>query len=99
MKQVGRYEVVERLGEGSMAEVYKAYDPKIDRSLALKVLREEWCTNKEYVRRFLREARAAGNFSHRNIVTVYDVGQLEDRPYIVIELLTGMSLAEVMDSG
>ncbi len=82
-----------------MAQVFKAYDPEIDRSLALKVLREEWCANKEYVRRFLREARAAGNFSHRNIVTVYDAGQIEDRPYIVMELLEGRSLAEVMEAG
>ncbi len=82
-----------------MAEVYKAYDPKIDRHLAVKILKEEWCTDKEHLGRFLREAQATGNFSHPNIVTVYDVGQLDDRPYLVIELLEGTPLGDLMTEG
>jgi len=61
-EQVGRYKVVELIGEGSMAEVYKAYDPEIDRMLALKILKQEWCLDEDYVGRFMREARAAGAF-------------------------------------
>ena len=81
-----------------MAEVYKAYDPQIDRSLALKILKQEWCLDEEYLHRFLREARAAGAFSHPNIVTVYDVGQVP-RPYIVIELVDGTPLGDAMKPG
>ena len=96
-EQVGRYRVLELLGEGSMAEVYKAYDPEIDRTLALKILKDEWCQDEEYVKRFLREAKAAGAFSHPNIVTVYDIGQVEHRPYIIIELIDGQPLGDAID--
>ena len=97
--QVGRYKVVELIGEGSMAEVYKAYDPEIDRTLALKMLKEEWCRDEEYVGRFMREAKAAGAFSHPNIVTVYDIGKIDSRPYIIIELIDGTPLGDAMEPG
>ena len=96
---IGRYRVQEKLGEGAMAEVYKAYDPSIDRTLAIKVLREERCSDPEYRARFLRESKAAGILSHANIATVYDVGEIEERPYIVMEYLEGEPLDEVMRSG
>ncbi len=99
LEQVGRYEVQELLGEGSMAEVYKAYDPKIARTLAIKVLKPEWCVDESYLERFMREAKAAGAFSHPNIVTVYDVGQIENRPYIVIELIDGTPLNDAIRPG
>ena len=59
-EQIGRYKVQEKLGEGAMAEVYKAYDPSIDRALAIKLLKAERCSDSEYRSRFLREAMAAG---------------------------------------
>ena len=90
-EQVGRYKVVELIGEGSMAEVYKAYDPEIDRTLALKILKQEWCLDEDYVGRFMREARAAGAFSHPNIVTVYDIGKVDNRPFMIGAKLRGLT--------
>lgn len=98
-EEVGRYKVLELIGEGSMAEVYKAYDPEIGRTLALKILKKEWCLDEEYVGRFMREAKAAGAFSHPNIVTVYDIGQVENRPYIIIELVEGTPMGDAMKPG
>jgi len=77
IRQVGRYQVIGKLGEGAMASVYKAYDPSIDRSLVIKFLHPELCRDAETRNRFLREAKAAGVLSHPNIVTVFDVGEIE----------------------
>jgi serine/threonine protein kinase len=95
-KTIGRYEIKEMIGEGSMAKVYRAFDPEINRSVAFKVLKEELCVDEEYLSRFLREAKAAGALSHSGIVTVYDVGKLEKSPYIMMELLEGCDLGEVL---
>ncbi|MGB3626520.1 MAG: protein kinase [Henriciella sp.] len=92
MKRVGRYEIQARIGKGAMAEVYRAYDPKIGRVLAIKVLQQEYCEKPEYAERFIREARAAGALSHPNIVTIYDVGDASGVPYIAMELLAGETL-------
>jgi len=92
VRQVGRYQILEKIGEGAMATVYKAHDPSINRSLAIKFLHPNLCIDPEYRSRFLREARAAGILSHPNIVTVFDVGEIEGRPYIAMELLDGGSL-------
>ncbi len=97
-QEVGRYQVLEQIGQGAMATVYKAHDPKIDRTLAIKALREERCADEEYRQRFLREATAAGILSHPNIVTVYDVGEVDHTPYIAMELLQGTPMDEVMKS-
>ncbi len=90
--QVGRYQILEKIGEGAMATVYKAHDPSINRSLAIKFLHPNLCVDPEYRSRFLREARAAGMLSQPNIVTVFDVGEIEGRPYIAMEWLDGGSL-------
>jgi eukaryotic-like serine/threonine-protein kinase len=92
VKIVGRYQIQARLGEGAMAHVYQAYDPEIDRVLAIKVLKREFCRDPQFVSRFLREARAAGSLSHPNIVTIYDVGEIQGYPYIVMEMLDGEPL-------
>ena len=97
MKQIGRYEIIEKIGFGGTAVVYKARDPKISRTLAIKVLREERCQDKEYRRRFIREAKAVGVLSHPNIVTIYDVGEVDSTPYIAMELLEGETLDEIMN--
>ncbi len=99
LSAVGRYRVVEELGKGAMALVYKAHDPNIDRTLAIKILRLERCIDPEYRMRFLREAKAAGNLSYPNIVTIFDVGEDNNRPYIVMELLEGLPLDVVMKKG
>ena len=95
-RQVGRYRVINRIGRGGMASVYKAHDPSIDRALAIKFLHSEYCEQEEYRGRFLREARAAGNLSHPNIVTVHDVGEIDNRPYMAMELIEGEPLNELM---
>lgn len=92
MRLVGRYELRELIGEGAMAEVWRAHDPSIDRVLAIKLLKPEYRRNPEYVTRFLREAKAAGALAHPNIVTIYDVGEADGYPYIAMELLEGEPL-------
>jgi serine/threonine-protein kinase len=96
LEEIGRYKIEGELGRGSMAVVFKAYDPSIDRTLAIKVLRQERCEDAEYRMRFLREAKAAGLLSHPNIVTIYDIGVVDNRPYIAMELLEGEPLDEYM---
>jgi len=98
-RQVGRYQILERIGRGAMATVYKAYDPEINRTLALKFLQPDLCVDEEHRSRFLREAKAAGALSHPNIVTVFDVGEIQGRPYIAMELLEGTPLSEIMRPG
>lgn len=99
VNKILRYQVGNPLGQGAMATVYEAYDPSIDRQLAIKILREDRCVDNEYVMRFLREAKAIGNLSHPHIVTVYDVGEYENRPFIVMELLEGIPLNVLMRVG
>lgn len=96
MNKFGRYEIVEKIGQGSMGNVYRGFDPQIKREIALKVLREDQLGNDYFVKRFLKEAMAIGRLSHPNIVTIYDVGEDQNTIYIVMELLTGKPLNEVM---
>ena len=91
---VGRYQVRERLGRGGMASVFKAHDPSIGRDVALKFLHASLCEDAECRGRFLREARAAGGLSHPNIVVVHDVGEIEGRPYMAMEMMAGHTLSE-----
>lgn len=98
-RQVGRYEVRDCLGRGGMATVYRAHDPGIGRDVALKFLHASLCADTDCRERFLREARAAGGLSHPNIVIVHDVGEIEDRPYMAMELLDGASLADILSEG
>jgi len=93
---VGRYQIKGRLGEGAIADVYRAHDPGIGRDLAIKILKPELRQNHEITGRFLREAKAAGVLSHPNIVTIYDVGEVGGFPYIAMELLEGLPLDEVL---
>ena len=98
-REVGRYRILEKLGEGAMASVYKAFDPSINRSLVIKFLHANLCTTADYRQRFLREAKAAGVLSHPNIVTIYDVGEIENRPYIAMELIGGSPLDKLIPQG
>lgn len=99
MERIGRYKIERELGRGSMSIVYEAYDPHINRHLAVKVLREHYARDLKSRQRFLREARSAGGLSHANIVTVFDVGQHEGLPFLVMERLRGQSLEEYLESG
>ncbi|MGA1842766.1 MAG: protein kinase domain-containing protein [bacterium] len=93
----GRYEIVKEIGRGSMGVVFEAYDPNIERPVALKVLREDRVTNQAFVERFIKEAKAIGRLSHPNIVTVYDVGQDHGTIYIAMEFLTGTPLNKIIE--
>ncbi len=95
-KMIGRYRVESKLGEGSMSVVYKAHDSEIDRSIAIKLLRSEVMTEPEYRSRFISEAKAAGNLTHPNIVTIHDVGECKAGPYIAMELLDGPTLEDLL---
>jgi serine/threonine-protein kinase len=79
-----------------MAGVFRAYDPDIGRVIAIKFLNADYCTDESYRARFLRESRAAGKLSHPNIVSVYDVGEIDGQPYIAMELIEGIPLNEVI---
>ncbi len=94
MERLGRYQIREIIGEGAMACVYKAFDPEINRQLAIKLLKAQLRLDGEYRARFLREAKGAGVLSHPNIVTVFDVGEDQGHPYIAMELVEGATLAE-----
>jgi serine/threonine protein kinase len=92
----GRYEVVDEIGKGSMGVVYRAYDPQINRHIALKLLRQDRVTSEELVQRFLKEAQAMGGLSHPNIATVYDTGRDHGTIFIAMEILRGKSLKDLM---
>ncbi|MBL8315712.1 MAG: protein kinase [Rubrivivax sp.] len=97
MRQVGRYQVKSRLGRGGMATVYRAHDPSIGRDVAIKFLHASLCEDEDCRMRFLREARAAGGLSHPNIVVVHDVGEIERRPYMAMELIDGSPLSDKLE--
>ena len=99
IETIGRYRIESALGEGAMADVYRAFDPGINRPLAIKVLKREFLRDRQYADRFLREAKAAGALSHPNIVTVFDVGEADGHPYIGMELLEGRSLDQLLAQG
>lgn len=92
----GRYEVLERIGAGGMAIVYKAMDLLLNRVVTIKVLREQFVTDEDFIRRFRREAQSAASLSHPNIVSIYDVGKDGDTEYIVMEFVEGRNLKEII---
>ncbi|MDD2414939.1 MAG: Stk1 family PASTA domain-containing Ser/Thr kinase [Eubacteriaceae bacterium] len=92
-----RYEIVELIGRGGMAYVYKAKDLKLNRFVAVKVLREEYTENEQFIKKFDRESQAAAGLSHPNIVSVYDVGVDGDVYFIVMEYVDGITLKQYLD--
>jgi serine/threonine-protein kinase len=93
---LGRYRIDGRLGEGAMADVFRAFDPGIGRTVAIKVLKPEYGRDPDLGERFLREARAAGALSHPNIATIYDVGEADGTAYIAMELIEGQPLDNLL---
>jgi eukaryotic-like serine/threonine-protein kinase len=96
----GRYRIEDSLGHGGMASVYRAHDGELDRPVAIKILADNLASDPSFRERFLREARMAARLSHPNIVQVYDAGEDDGRPYIVMEYVEGPTLAdELRDHG
>ena len=89
-----RYEIVSKIGTGGMADVYKAMDHKLNRFVAVKVLKPEFREDATFVKKFRSEAQAAAGLTHPNIVNVFDVGDDEGVYYIVMELIEGITLKE-----
>ncbi|WP_379153202.1 Stk1 family PASTA domain-containing Ser/Thr kinase [Paenibacillus sp. sgz5001063] len=92
----GRYQVIERIGGGGMALVYRAHDILLNRNVAIKVLRNQFVHDEEFIRRFRREAQSAASLSHPNVVSIYDVGQEDEIHYIVMEYIEGKNLNEII---
>ncbi len=97
--QLGRFEILEVLGEGAFGTVYRARDPQLDREVALKVPREGVLKTPEDRERFLREAKASATLNHPNICPVHEVGSVDGRDYIVMAYIEGKSLARIVKSG
>lgn len=93
----GRYEIIEKIGEGGMAEVYKAKCHLLNRYVAVKILKPEYAKDETFVKRFRREAQSAAALTHANIVSVYDVGAEGDINYIVMELLESKTLKDYIE--
>lgn len=91
-----RYEVLEKIGIGGMATVYKAKDNILKRNVAVKVLRDEFTTDEEFIKRFNTEAQAAASLTHPNIVSIYDVGHEDNLYFIVMELIQGKTLKQII---
>jgi Tol biopolymer transport system component len=96
---LGPYEIQASLGQGGGGEVYRAWDPRLERDVALKILHERFEADPERVRRFIAEARAASALNHPNIVTVFDAAVDGGTPYIVSELIDGRPLRDELDRG
>src|SRR5580692_9234019 len=102
VRKIGRYEILEELGRGAMGTVYRTKDPAMDRVVALKTITAMMLESQQGLEsreRFYREARAAGALAHPGIVPVFDVGEHEGTPYMVMEFVTGRTLADVLKKG
>ncbi|MFC2141419.1 serine/threonine protein kinase [Acidobacteriota bacterium] len=103
LETIGKYKILDTLGQGAMGIVYKALDPDIDREVAIKTIRFDMLSDAagkdEIMRRFIREAQAVGKLEHPSIITIYEVGREGDLTYIVMQLAKGKSLKEILDSG
>lgn len=94
---VGKYQIRSKLGSGGMGAVYLAFDPMIEREVAIKVLSQDVAASAAALQRFLQEARAIGRLNHPNVVSIYDIDQWNGQYYLVMELLSGGSLAQHAD--
>ena len=92
-----RYEIIEKVGSGGMADVYKAKCHRLNRYVAIKVLKQEYSSNTKFVAKFRAEAQSVAGLSHPNIVGVYDVGEDDGLYYIVMELVSGITLKQYIE--
>ncbi|NWJ49021.1 MAG: serine/threonine protein kinase [Chloroflexi bacterium] len=92
--KLGQYEIIEPLGKGGMASVYRAHQPSLERDVAIKIMAEQYATDPSFVERFRREARSIAKLRHPNILTVYDAGEDHGLLYMVMELIEGPTLKD-----
>lgn len=92
-----RYEIIDRVGTGGMADVYKARDQRLNRYVAIKILKQEYSNDVKFVSKFRGEAQSVAGLSHPNVVNVYDVGEDDDLYYIVMELVEGITLKKFIE--
>jgi serine/threonine protein kinase/Tfp pilus assembly protein PilF len=97
--QLGSYKILSPLGAGGMGEVYLAEDARLDRKIALKLLPAEFTQDEDRVRRFIQEAKAASALNHPNIITIYEIGEVDGAHFIATEFIDGQTLRQVMTSG
>jgi serine/threonine protein kinase len=96
---LGAFRILHQIGEGGMAKVYKAYQPAMDRTVALKVLPEEYAEDPQFVERFIREARTIAALEHRNILPVFDFGEQDGITYMAMRYVEGGTLKELLNQG
>src|SRR5438034_6771697 len=94
-QHIGHYKILNLLGAGGMGEVYLAHDTSLGRKIALKLLPADFTIDDERVRRFQQEARAASALNHPNILTIYEIGQVDNRPFIATEFIEGRTLRQI----
>lgn len=93
---VGKYQVLEKIGDGGMAEVYRAFHSSLNREVAIKFIRPDYSLDDRFCTRFEREARIAASLTHPNIVRIFDYGLYEGRSYLVMEYIPGLTLKEYL---
>jgi serine/threonine-protein kinase len=94
--EVGKYQIIEQIGEGAMGVVYRARDPVLNRTVAIKVMSDALARDDELRSRFLREAQAAGSLQHPNVITIFDFGDVDGHLYIAMEFVAGIDLEEML---
>ena len=92
-----RYEIIEKVGSGGMADVYRATDHRLNRFVAVKILKNEYSEDTKFISKFRQEAQAVACLSHPNVVGIYDVGEEEGMHYIVMEFVDGITLKKYID--
>src|SRR5574341_218942 len=97
-RTLGHYRIEEKLGEGGMGVVYRAFDTHLDRQVAIKVLRRDAVSNPERKKRFVQEAKAASALNHANIVTIYDIDTADGIDFIAMEYVSGKTLDRLIGS-
>src|SRR5512139_1505500 len=95
-EQLGRYRIVEKIGSGGMGDVYLAEDTKLKRSVALKTLPPDVALDNERMRRFMHEAKTASGLNHPNIITIYEINDEGETPYIAMEYVKGDTLGKII---
>src|SRR5580765_2790496 len=93
--EIGKYRIVEQIGEGAMGVVYRALDPVLNRTVAIKVMSDALARDDDLRSRFLREAQAAGSLQHPNVITIYDFGEVDGHLFIAMEFVEGQDLEDL----